>query len=315
MVGRARYRLFSLRREPAVNALRAQRNPRTVLTSTRSARSTLLPLATLGLLLTGCASGLLTGCASGSLLGAGTGTGTGTGTGLAGLEPGTTVLRVTNHVAAPAALDRITVTVDGEPMALSSIPPQDAAPAVIARLHLRPGAHTIAVRGVLVRRGPGSEILVVGAQQPFHVGAAAAAITIDVSSGSGDARLAEPSSPVAVSLVIQGGRMSPDFGVAPADDKDERCAGLLPIPGAICRAAVDLDDASRKNNIVAALCVRDKLTEMRRLAVIGDAAAGSAVAMAEAEVTTLSRQVELCAGDVVPPRPDGVTVTPPSRRQ
>lgn len=244
---------------------------------------------------------LLTGCAASSSL-AGLGPGT----------PGTTVVRVTNHVAAPGELDRLVIMVDGEPVALASIPPQGAA-AVIARLHLRPGAHTIAVRAK--GRGPGSEIIVVGAQQPFHVGAAAAAITIDVSSGSGDARSSHSASPVAVSLAIQGGRMAPEFGVAPADDKDERCAGLLPIPRAMCRAAVDLDEASRRNDIVAALCVRDKLVEMRRLAIIGDASKGDAVAMAEAEVASLSRQVELCGGDVVAPRPDGVTVTPPSRRQ
>jgi hypothetical protein len=242
---------------------------------------------------------LLTGCAT-----------LGSGSSLAGLEPGLTAIRVTNHVAAPGELDRVTITVDGEPVALSSIPPQGAEPAVIARLHLKPGAHTIAVRAK--GRGPGSEVIVVGAQQPFHVGAAAAAITIDVRSGAGDA---SASSPVAVSLAIQGGRMAPDFGAAPADDKDERCAALLPIPRAMCRAAVDLDEASRKNDIVAALCVRDKLVEMRRLATIGDSSKGDAVAMAEAEVASLSRQVELCGGDVVAPRPDGVTVLPPSRRQ
>jgi hypothetical protein len=275
-----------------VNAPGGEGNPGTVLTSTQTSARTLATLAALGLLLTSCAGGL------------------GSGAGLAGLPPGTTAIRVTNHVAAPGELDRITITVDGEPVALSSIPPQGAEAAVIARLRLRPGGHTIAVRAK--GHGPGSEVIVVGTQQPFHVGAAPAAITIDVSSGAGDATA---SSPVAVSLAIQGGRMAPEFGVAPADDKDERCAGLLTIPRAICRAAVDLDEAGRKNDIVAALCVRDKLVEMRRLAIIGESSRGDAVAMAEAEVTTLSHQVELCGGEVTAPRPDGVTVTPPSRRQ
>jgi len=82
-----------------------------VLTSTRTSAPTLgkaATLAALGLLLTGCAGGL------------------GSGAGLAGLQAGETAIRVTNHVAAPGELDRITITVDGEPVALSSIPPQSA---------------------------------------------------------------------------------------------------------------------------------------------------------------------------------------------
>ena len=279
-----------------MNGPRGEGNPGTVLTSTpTSALTHAVTVAALAAL------PLLTGCAGGL----------GSGAGLAGLQAGETAIRVTNHVAAPGELDRITITVDGEPVALSSIPPQGAAAAVIARLHLGPGGHTIAVRAK--GHGPGSEVIVVGTQQPFHVGTKPAAITIDVSSGAGGT--GATSSPVAVSLTIQGGRMAPEFGVAPADDKDERCAGLLTIPRAICRAAVDLDEAGRKNDIVAALCVRDKLVEMRRLAIIGESSKGDAVAMAEAEVTSLSHQVDLCGGEVTAPRPDGVTVTPPSRRE
>ena len=277
-----------------MNGAPAQRNPGTVLTSTRS-----FPLP-LSAALAPLALALLAGCDGMH----------GARSALDGLEPGTTAIRVTNHVAAPGQLDRVTVTVDGEPLGLSSIPPQGAEPAVIARLHLKPGAHTIAVRGVaLKRRGPDREIIVVGSQQPFHVGVAPAAITVDVRSGPADAAA---SSPVAVSLAIQGGRLAPDFGAAPADDKDERCAGLLPIPRAMCRAAVDLDEASRKNDVVAALCVRDKLVEMRRLATIADSGVASET---EAEVALLSHQIELCGGEVTTPRPDGLTVIPPSRRQ
>ena len=276
-----------------MNGAPAESNPGTVLTSTRISLPALALPGLLGLLSAAC--------------------GMGPRGPLDGLDPGMTAIRVSNHVAAPGQLDRVTVTVDGQPLALSSVPPTGADPAVIARLHLAPGAHNIAVRGVaLKRRGPDSEITVVGSQQPFHVGAAPAAITIDIRSGQADAASA---SPVAVSLAIQGGRMAPDFGIPPADDKEERCKGLLPIPRALCRAAVDLDEASRKNDIVAALCVRDKLAEMRRLAMIGETSHDSVVAETEAEVASLSHQVELCGADVPPPRPDGVTVIPPSRRQ
>jgi hypothetical protein len=61
---------------------------------------------------------------------------------------------------------------------------------------------------------------------------------------------------------------------------------------------------------VAALCVRDKLAEMRKLAVIGESGKPENVALAEARVGFLARQVDRCAGP--PPAataPDGVTVT------
>jgi len=231
--------------------------------------------------------------------------------GLETLPPGTTAIRVINHVAAPGELDRLTIAVDGEAVALAAIPPEGDDVATVAKLRLLPGPHTIAVRAKA--RTPGSEVVVVGAQQPFHVGRGAAAITIDVRSL---ARPPDPAaaSPVMVSLAIQGGHMAPEIGLAPSAGKDERCRALLPIPKAICRAAVDLDEATRKNDIVTALCVRDKLAEMRRLALVGDSGRGDAVAMAEAEVAALSKQVELCAGVYTAPQPDGLRVIKPERR-
>jgi hypothetical protein len=243
--------------------------------------------------------GLLSGCA---------------GPRAAGLEmlaPGTTAIRVINHVAAPGELDRLTIAVDGEPVALAAIPPEGEDVATVAKLRLPPGPHTIAVRAKA--RTPGSEVIVVGAQQPFHVGRGAAAITIDVRSL---AKAADPVSaaPVTVSLAIQGGHMAPEIGAVPPDDKEQRCRALLPIPKAICKAAVDLDEATRKNDIVTALCVRDKLAEMRKLALVGESGRGDAVQMAEAEVAALSKQVELCAGVYTAPQPDGLRVIPPDRR-
>jgi hypothetical protein len=229
---------------------------------------------------------------------------------LAGAAPGTTTVRVVNHVSTPDELDRVSITIDGEPLALSAVPPPGGDPAMVATLRLPPGAHTIAVRAKA--RARGSEVVVVGAQQPFHVGAAPAAITIDVCSG---AETAGASAPVSMVLAIAGGRMDPEFGVAPSDDKDERCARLLPVPRAICRAAVDLDEATRRRDVVAALCVRDKLTEMRKLALITEAGAGDSVTMAEAGVLSLSRQVDSCVGALLQSsQPDGLTVEP-SRRE
>ena len=60
---------------------------------------------------------------------------------------------------------------------------------------------------------------------------------------------------------------APEIGAPPLDGKDERCAALQPIPRALCRAAVDLEEATRRNDVAAAYCVRDKIAEMRRLGV------------------------------------------------
>ena len=243
--------------------------------------------------------GLLTGC------------GAARGAGLDGLAPGTLAVRVMNNVATPGELDRIAISIDGETIALSAIPPSGRDVATVARLKLAAGPHSVSVRARA--RSTGSDVLIVGAQQPFHLGRGPAALTIDVRSIA-----APPSessaSPITVSLAILGGRMAPALGAQRAEDRDDRCGALLPIPQAICRAAVDLDEATRKNDIVAALCVRDKLSEMRRLAIVGEGGRGAAVAMAEAEVAALSKQVDLCQASYVAPEPDGLRVLPPPRR-
>jgi hypothetical protein len=259
-----------------------------------------------------------------ALLSGGCGGARGLSGSLTGLSPGTTALRITNHVASPGALDGVSVEVDGEPVALTAIPPEGDDVATIAALHLDPGSHSVSVR--IRARAPGglggaaappnetAEVRVVGAQQPFLIQRGPAAITIDVRSNA-PATDGAAAAPVAISLTIVGGRMAPEFGVAPSSEKDERCAGLLPIPRAVCRAAFDLDEATRKDDIAGALCVRDKLAEMRKLALIGESGKGDSLAMAEEKVARLSHQVDLCAGDFSSSvAPDGVTVVPPKRR-
>jgi hypothetical protein len=227
-----------------------------------------------------------------------------------GREEGTTTLRVTNHVTGPESLEGVLVDVDGEPLALGTVPPAGGAPAVLGSLRLAPGPHTLAVRARA--RAPGAEVVVVGAQQPFLVERRAAGITIDVWSRAPGTMAAEP---LAVSLAIVGGRTTPEIGAPPPDDKDERCAALQPIPRALCRAAIDLDQAARRNDVAAVHCVRDKLTEMRRLALVGDATREESVALAEVEVGKLARLVDHCGGEAMAaPLPDGLTVIRPGTR-
>lgn len=248
-----------------------------------------------GALVAGCAA-LASGCAAARA------------EGLTGLAPGTTAIRVVNHVGAPDALDRLTIDVDGQTIPLAAIPPNGADPAFVARLHLPAGPHTIAVRARA--HAQRSDVVVVGANQPFHVGRGPAAITVDVRGAASDDAGAQP---VSVRLSIEGGHMSPEIGAPLPEARDAACRALLPIPRAICRAAVELDDATRKNDIVAALCVRDKLAEMRRLALAGESGRGDAPALAEAEIASLSAQVDRCAGTYLPAEPDGVRVIRPGR--
>jgi hypothetical protein len=238
------------------------------------------------------------------LLSAGCGASPRAPTSLAGLRAGTTTIRVANDVSAPDELDGLTIAVDGEPLPLSTVPRAGGDAATVASLGLAPGAHSISVRA---RAHVSGDVVVVGAQQPFLVERGPAAITVGV-------RSTQPAK-VGVTLAILGGRTAPELGEAPSDDKDERCASLLPIPRAMCRAAVDLEQAARNNDVVAALCVRDKLDEMRKLAVIGESGKGDSIAMAEAQAARLSHQVDLCGGSsVVSLGPDGVTVTKLDRR-
>lgn len=225
----------------------------------------------------------------------------------ASTEPGTTTILVENHVSSPDALDRLLIAVDGADVPLASVPPPEEDPLAVAWLRLPPGPHTIAIRAMT--RGADQSLLVIAAQQLFHVAKAAAAINVHVRS-RGAATDADER--IAVDLRMRGGQMAPAFGAAPPEDKEERCAPLRPIPRALCRAAVDLDQAAKRDDIKSSLCIQDKLSEMRRLAQIADSTSSETASIVEQQVRELSGQVDRCIGDAVLIAPDGVTVTRPS---
>jgi hypothetical protein len=114
---------------------------------------------------------------------------------------------------------------------------------------------------------------------------------------------------------MRGGQMAPAFGAAPPDDKDARCAPLRPIPRALCRAAVDLAEAAKRDDVKSTLCVQDKLSEMRKVAQIADTASSETASLSEQQVLHLSREVDRCIGAAVLIAPDGVTVTRPGAPQ
>jgi hypothetical protein len=233
---------------------------------------------------------------------------------LEGVAAGTTAVRVSNNVD-DGELDRLTIMVDGETMPLSTLPPAGGDPATVGSLRLPPGAHSIAVRATTRRSG---EVIVVDAHQPFRVQRGPSVIGVNVRSATG----ASASSPVAVNLTMLGGRLAPDIGAPPPDGIDEQCATLEPIPRAMCRTAFDLAEANRKNDVVAALCLRDRLAELRKLSVgtLPAPPAGTpgappldgvdSAGLADSHATALSRLAERCVGNLVAsPPPDSVVVT------
>lgn len=263
----------------------------------RGNRGGVLKTASAALLAMALAAPFVAGCAANAMS-------------LAGVPSGTTTIRVTNHVNAPDQLDKLAITVDGETLSLSAVPPSGASAASVSSLKLSPGAHIIAVRASARTR---RDTVVVGAQQAFHVTGGPAAIVVDVRSVSSGSRAETDvtlglDEPVAVELAINGGRLDPAFGAARNDDKEVRCGPLLTIPKAICRAAADLDAATRRRDVVTTLCVQDKLAAMRKLAMIADTSKGDAAEMAARDVTLLSQQVDYCVGQDVVVQ-DGLTRT------
>ncbi len=227
---------------------------------------------------------LFTGCAPTS------------GVSVAGLEPGTTAIRVQNHVTDGDVLDKITLTIDGQTLPLATIPPPGEAPIGVPALRLAPGQHTITVRAMGRSNGT---IVVALAQQVFYLKGGPAAILVDVKPNKEER--------IAVDLSMGGGALGPAFGAAPLQDKDARCAPLLPIPKAICRAAVDFDEAARRRDIAAVMCVQEKLGEMRRLGIVAETSDRETTEMIERSVGKLSVETDACIGDLRAPQ-DGIRV-------
>jgi hypothetical protein len=209
-------------------------------------------------------------------------------------QPGTTTILVENQTKAPDQFDRLLVTIDGVTVPLATLPPRDEQPTALTALRLPPGPHTLSVH--VTTHSAADARAVVTAAQTFHVAAAAASIGIAVRSRPADS----PEGRIAVDLTMHGGHMTAALDAGPAETVAERCAPLQPAPRALCRAASDMDEAARRNDLISVLCIRDKLTTMRQLAAIG--------ATAEPQVLALSRAIDRCVRNDVVGGADGTTV-------
>ncbi|MEO7328721.1 MAG: hypothetical protein ABI193_09100, partial [Minicystis sp.] len=213
---------------------------------------------------------------------------------LSARAPGTTTILVANHLDLGDEIDHLRVSIDDTAIPLSTVPPRREVAAALASLRLPPGPHSISVR--VTTHGRDGSMAVVDARQIFHVAETASEIDIDLRSRTAPSDL---DARVAVDLTMAGGHMDPELGGAQPEGKDARCAPLQPIPRALCRAAADLDEAGRRNDLVSVLCIRDKLGEMRKVSLIGETSDSPTATLATKRVQDLSKEIDRCVGEVV----------------
>lgn len=194
-----------------------------------------------------------------------------------------------NRVAEPYQLERMTFTVDGAAVALSTLPPVDSEGAVLARLRLPPGPHALQVfasasyPAASPEHGP--SMMTLSTMQAFRVDEAPAALEMEIHaqpaekgawvSGAGAAPRLE------VSFALKGGELAPAAGsrateksgpgaAAPSslDGATHRagvahCERRAPVGRALCRTESLLERASADNDVVVVACLRDKLGKLR----------------------------------------------------
>jgi hypothetical protein len=176
-----------------------------------------------------------------------------------GHDAGVTTLVLVNHVEGSLELRRVTVEIDGHPLAVTATPPASES-VVLGRLPLAPGDHAIDVRASAVSRAASDSIVALGSSQRFRVGEGPAAVRIELQPDASSAQLVArfTGEGAAIESPIDG----------PHDDGTHaaRCAYMPPTPHAMCLAEVALATASARRDAVRMACVRDKLTRMQAIA-------------------------------------------------
>ncbi|HVY46087.1 MAG TPA: hypothetical protein VHB21_09420, partial [Minicystis sp.] len=184
-------------------------------------------------------------------------------------HPGEAALRVVNEVGDGFEIASLTLTVDGAAVPVVAVPPRRGAPPTTLVVPLPRGEHVIDAHAVVTETGTHDRV-VVCTQQTVRAGATPGVVTVRVYS--------RPPRPVDRALARGAGAVGPDTNdervaldvtlasagveAGPAVDA---CGTKAPMERAVCHATAQLDRASRDNDVVLTLCVRDRLAEMRRL--------------------------------------------------
>jgi hypothetical protein len=209
--------------------------------------------------------------------------------------PGQTLVVLENRVDGPCQLVRAHARIDDRALERTTIAPPGAPPASLDRPILQPGEHTVSIAASASCGGAEPET-VLQVTQPVYMGKHGGTITItvrrDITSPSG----------LSAHFAVSGGEV-----LAPrADGGEVDCRGRLPVDRAICRTEMSLAHARRDRDVVRALCVGEKLREMRLLAettgrdagalVASDPNLGNIDADATRRVLALAAEAEKCIG-------------------
>jgi hypothetical protein len=222
--------------------------------------------------------------------------------------PGETRILLENRVAGACELTWVNARVDERPLSLSTIAPPGSKPATLDRPILAPGEHSVTISAsASCSAGSGEQPAVLQVTQPVYMGKEGGEITVSI---SGDPA---QSGALKASFEVKGGHVLQPR----ADGGDVDCRARTPMDWAICRTEVALARAHEKRDVVAALCLGDKLREMRLVrGTLEPGATGLPSENAELRdvgegaihrVLALATEADSCAGVEIAPG-DGVKV-------
>jgi len=213
-------------------------------------------------------------------------------------KPGEAALRIVNDVGDAYEVGQLNLTIDGAPLPVTAIPAHKGdAPAVLV-IKLAPGEHTFEAHAIVTENDTHDRV-VVCTQQSVRAGATPGVVTVRVYSRAPmprDRELARGAG--AVGPDNKDDRVALDIQLASAGSEAgpsvDACGTKAPVDRAICRAAGQLDRAAKANDVVLTLCVRDRLTEMRRLADLKATSSTDNAPAVDRKVVALEQQVNAC---------------------
>jgi hypothetical protein len=212
--------------------------------------------------------------------------------------PGEAALRIVNDVGGDYEVGQLNLTIDGAALPVTAIPAHKGdAPTVIV-IRLPAGEHSFEAHAIVTENDTHDRV-VVCTQQSVRAGATPGVVTVRVYTRAPvakDRELARGAG--AVGRDDKEDRVALDIQLASAGSEAgpsvDACGTKAPVDRAICRAAAQLDRAARANDVVLTLCVRDRLTEMRRLADLKATSSGDNAPAVDRKVVALEQQVNAC---------------------
>jgi hypothetical protein len=212
--------------------------------------------------------------------------------------PGEAALRIDNDVGDAYEVGQLDLAIDGRPLPVTAIPAHKGdAPAVVV-IKLPAGEHAFEAHAIVTENDTHDRV-VVCTQQNVRAGATPGVVTVRIYSrppAARDRALARGAG--AVGPDDKDDRVALDIQLASAGAEAgpsvDACGTKAPVDRAICRAATQLDRAARSNDVVLTLCLRDRLTEMRRLADLKATSSADNGAAVDRKVVALEQQVNAC---------------------